>query len=174
MEKFRFLLLDAGPIIKLFSLDIWDDFIKRCEISISRIIADNEALYTEDGTKQIYLRSYEEKGLIQILEVDISTIKTFHDKFDRLYRFDIHDGEKETLAFLCNSNDNWIVCSADGAVFRVLGLLGRANQGISLQEILQKIGLSLPGKLEWKYTKAFCEKWSRKGQIDSIQDRGLQ
>lgn len=28
MKKFRFLLLDAGPIIKLFSLGIWDDFIK--------------------------------------------------------------------------------------------------------------------------------------------------
>jgi len=173
MKKFRFLLLDAGPIIKLFSLGIWDDFIKHCDVSMSRIIADNEALYTEDGTRRIDLKTYEEQGLLKILDVETSTVKIFHDKFDRLYKVDIHPGEKETLAFLCDSVDNWLVCSADGAVFRVLGLLGKANQGISLQEILQRIGLSVSEKLEWKYTKAFCEKWSRRGQIDSIQDIGL-
>lgn len=173
MKKFRFLLLDAGPVIKLFSLGIWDDFIKHCDVSISRIIADNEARYTKDGTRQIDLKSYEEQGLIKILDVEISTVKTFHDKFDRLYKIDIHPGEKEALAFLCDSSDDWLVCSADGAVFRVLGLLGKSNQGISLQEILQRIGLSISEKLEWEYTKAFCEKWSRKGQIDSIQDIGL-
>lgn len=100
MKKFRFLLLDAGPIIKLFSLGIWDDFIKHCDISISRIIADNEALYTEDGTKQIDIKTYEEQGHIKILDVEISTVKAFYGKFDRLYKVDIHDGEKELLAFI--------------------------------------------------------------------------
>jgi hypothetical protein len=40
MKKFRFLLLDAGPIIKLFELGIWDRFIGKCEVTISRIVAD--------------------------------------------------------------------------------------------------------------------------------------
>jgi len=172
MKKFRFLLLDAGPIIKLFSLGIWDDFIKHCDISISRIIADNEALYTEDGTKQIDLKTYEEQGLIKILDVEISTVKTFYDKFDRLYKVDIHDGEKEMLAFFYCSSADWLVCASDGAVFRVLGILGRSEQGISLEEILIQIGLSI--NLEWQYTKKFREHYARLGQKDFIQDRGLQ
>ena len=44
MKKFQFLLLDAGPIIKLFELGIWDDFIKRCDVTISQTVA-NEAKY---------------------------------------------------------------------------------------------------------------------------------
>jgi len=171
MKRFPFLLIDAGPIIKLFSLGIWDDFIKYCDVSISRIIVDDQALYTEDGKKHIDLNPYEERELIKIIDVEPSVVKTFYDKFDLLYQADIHDGEKETLAFLCNSTENWIVCAADGAVFRVLGLLGKAEQGISLEEVLEKIGLSR--KLEWKYTKKFCEKYTRIGQIDSIKNKGL-
>jgi hypothetical protein len=160
MKKSQFLLLDAGPIIKLFSTGSWNNFIKYCDVSISRIIADNEALHTEEGEKRIDLKPYEEQGHIKILDVETATVKAFYEKFDRLYKVDIHPGERETLAFLFSSSENWSVCSADGAVFRVLGLLGKANQGISLEEILQKIGLPVSGQLEWKYTKKFREKWT--------------
>lgn len=171
MKKFPFLLLDAGPIIKLFSLGVWDDFIKHCDVSISRIIADNEALFTEDGEKRINLKLYEEENLINIIDVQPSVVKIFYDKFDRLYKPDIHSGEKETLAFLCDSSEDWRVCAADGAVFRILGLLGKSSQGISLEEVLSEIGLSQ--NLEWQYTKKFREKYTGIGQADSIQDRGL-
>ena len=171
MKKFQFLLLDAGPIIKLFSLGIWDDFIKCCNVRISRIIADDQALYTEDGKKHIDLNPYEEQELIKVIDVKPSVVKTFYDKFDLLYQADIHDGEKETLAFLYDSSENWLVCSSDGAVFRVLGLLQRGEQGISLEEILKKIGLSR--ELEPRYTKKFRERHTFMGQIDSIQNKGL-
>jgi hypothetical protein len=171
MKKFRFLLLDAGPIIKLFTLGIWDDFITSCDVSISRIIADNEALYTEDGTEQIDLRSYEEQDLINIFDVETSTVKTFHDKFDQVCKVDIHPGEEELLAFLCNSSEDWLVCASDGAVFRILGVLGRSEQGISLEEILKEIGLCK--ELEWQYTKKFRQRYTHFGQEDFIQDRGL-
>ena len=171
MKKFPFLLLDAGPIIKLFSLDLWDDFIKHCDVAVSRIIADDQALYTEDGKRQINLKSYEEQGLIKIIDVESSVVKTFYDKFDLLYKADIHDGEKETLAFLCNSPQDWLICSSDGAVFRTLGLLGKGEQGISFEEVLNKIGLSR--SLEWKYTKRFREKYTQLGQTDFVQGQGL-
>jgi hypothetical protein len=76
MKKFRFLLLDAGPIIKLFSLGIWDDFTKHCDVSISRIIANNEALYTEDRTKQIgFIR------LMRILPERKGDLELFREKY---------------------------------------------------------------------------------------------
>ncbi len=112
MKRFPFLLLDAGPIIKLFSMGIWDNFIKYCDVSVSRIIADEEALYTEAGEKPIDLKPYEQQGRIRILDVETSTVKAFYEKFDRLYKVDVHPGERETLAFLVSSTDNWLVCSA--------------------------------------------------------------
>jgi hypothetical protein len=164
-------LLDAGPIIKLFSMGIWDDFIRCCDATISRIVADNEVLYTEDGTKRIVLNPYEEQDLIRVLDIETSTVKTFHDKLDRLRTIDIHPGEEELLAFLCSSSEDWLVCASDGAVFRILGILGRSEQGISLEEILKEIGLYK--NLEWQYTKKFRERYTRFGQKDFIQDRGV-
>jgi len=115
----------------------------------------------------INLESYKEQGLVRIIDVDLSKVKTFQDQFDRLYRAIIHPGEKETLAFLLDASEHWKVCSSDGAVFRVLGLLGRAEQGTSLEEVLIQIGLSR--ELKRQYTKKFRERYTRMGQIDSIQ-----
>jgi len=173
MKKFQFLLLDAGPIIKLFELGIWDTFIKKCDVTISKIVAD-EAKWASQEFQDISidLEHYEEQNLIKIIDVELSVIGTFYDKFNLTYKDNIHDGEKETLAFLCDSPENWSVCSADRAVFRILGFLGRVEQGISLEEILEKIGLSRQN-LEWKYTKKFREKYTYMGQVDSIQDKGL-
>jgi len=182
MKRFPFLLLDAGPIIKLFSLGIWDEFIKSCDVTISRIIAEDQALYTEDGEKSIDLKPYEEKNLIKILDTNISIVKRFVDKFDPLYKPDIHDGEKETLAFLYESSENWLVCSADHVVFKILGLFGKGDQGISLEEVLTKIGLGSivkwqkvtpQDKHNWPYTKKFHEKYTHLGQVDFIQGKGL-
>jgi hypothetical protein len=181
MKKFRFLLLDAGPIIKLFSLGIWDEFIRHCDATASRIIAEDQALYTEDGTHHIDLKPYEGKGL-EIIDVDLAIIKDFYDKFDLQYKAILHDGEKETLAFLYDeSSKNWLVCSADQVVFKILGLLGKGEQGRSLEEMLKEVGLQTcirwdkitPRDEDWKYTKKFREKWTFEGQKDFVQGKGL-
>jgi len=175
MKKFRFLLLDAGPIIKLFELDLWEKFIERCDVTIARTVVE-EAGHTGKRDVFSYItfpfeRAAEERR-INIIDMDTSLVQRFHNMFDLQYKAIIDPGEKETLAFVCNSSENWLVCSADKAVFRVLGLLGRADQGISLEEVLQEIGLTQ--KLEPQYTKKFREKYTLMGQIDSVQDKGLR
>ena len=173
MKKFQFLLLDTGPIIKLFELGIWEDFIRRCDVTVSQTVADQAKWASQEFEDiRINLDPYKNQELINIFDVDISLAKSFHNRFNEVYKAEIHSGEKETLAFLCNSSENWLVCAADKAVFRVLGLLGKAKQGISLEEVLKEIGLS-QSNLEWRYTKKFREKWSSKGQIDFIQGQGL-
>ncbi len=169
MKKFQFLLLDAGPIITLFELGIWDEFLKRCEVSISQTVA-NQAKWASQEFKdvRIDLESYKDK--INIFDIDPSLAKSFLDKFNESYKAEIHSGEKETLAFQHSSSENWRLCSGDKAVYRVLGLLGKDEQSISLEEILEQIGLS-QSKLGWQYTKKFREIWVHKGQIDSIQNK---
>ncbi len=125
MKKFPFLLLDAGPIIKLFEIGLWDRFIKNCDVTItSTVIEEAERNLRKLLGLCVNLESYEQQNLIRIVDVEISVIKKFHDRFDLLYKADIHSGEKETLAFLSNTTEDWLVCSADGAVFRVIALLG--------------------------------------------------
>jgi len=172
MKKFQFLLLDAGPIIKLFELGVWDEFIARCDVTVSRTVAE-EAKYAslEFECIRVNLDDYEKQNSIKIVDVELSNVKAFHGKFDLQYKAIIHPGEKEMLAFLYDSSESWRVCAADKAVFRVLGLLGKAEQGISLEEVLRQVGLSKP--LEWQYTKKFREMYTKLGQKDFIQGKGF-
>jgi hypothetical protein len=172
MKKFPFLLLDAGPIIKLFELGIWDVFIKRCDVTVARTVAQ-EAIYTslEYEDIPINLDSYEQNKLINIIDVELTKIKDFNEIFDIQYKCIIDPGEKESLAYLYyDCPPDFMICSADHAVFRVLGLLCRSSQGISLEEVLNKIGLQQ--HLENHYTKYFREKHTKAGETDSLQNRG--
>jgi len=178
-KKYQFLLLDAGPIIKLFELGIWNTFIQRCDVTVSKIVA-NQAKYASQELQDIRidLEPYQDKGLIQILDTGSSVAKALLDKLPKSYADIVHDGEKETLAFLINSPEDWKVCAADKAVFRILGYLGRSEQGLSLEEILDAIGLQ-PGvnwnnvgpknRKWWRYSKKFREANTELGKRDFIQ-----
>lgn len=176
MKKFQFLLLDAGPILKLFELGLWDKFIEKCDVTIPRTIVENETVFfgTEDNKTFLEqgLSSYEKNGTVKIVDVPLSQIDTFYKKFDLTYQAGIHSGEKEALTFLFNASESYLLCSADKVVFKVLGLLGRSEQGISLEEILGQIGLHQ--KLEERFSKQFREKYTKIGQADAIQDKGLK
>jgi hypothetical protein len=175
MKEFPFLLLDAGPIIKLFELGIWDKFIQKCDVTISRTVAEDEVVFAGKEYDKEYidfgLKTWEGKGLIKIFEAEPSDVKVFYETHSLKGKYRIDPGEEEALTFLYKHSKDWKLCSADGPVFSVLGFLAKTEQGISLEEVLQAVGLSR--ELEWRYTKRFREKYTRMGQVDSIQDRGL-
>lgn len=75
-------------------------------------------------------------------------------------------GEAESLAILLNSNKRFIVSSADAITYRVLGALKCSDQGISLEETLQAIGLTK--HLVYKFSRAFREKWSQRGFSEGV------
>jgi hypothetical protein len=173
MKSYQFLLLDAGPIIKLFELDLWNQVLERCKITITRTVA-NETVFIGNEEQKEYLpllETYEKSGQLTIIDPDISTIKTFFSQFDVLYQPIIHDGEKDSLAFLFNNSEEYNICSSDGAVFRVLGLLGLQERGVSLEKLLADLGMSR--RLKWEYTEKFRMKYSNEGGADFIQGRGL-
>ena len=168
MKKWQFLLLDAGPIIKLFELNLWGEFVSRCDATICRTVMD-EAKWASQELQDISIDLGNDisEGRVRVEEVELAAVKQFHDSLGPLYGPTVHDGEQETLAFLCNSPEKWVVCTADGAVFRTLGWLGRAEQGVSLEEVLRQIGLGRP--VEWKCTERFRKKYTGLGQTDAIQ-----
>jgi hypothetical protein len=172
MKKFQFLLLDTGPIIKLFELGIWDAFIAKCDVTVCRTIVDEAKWASHDiEDVRIDLEGDERDGRIQVVDVELAVAKAFYDKFDLSYQAVLHDGEKETLAFLCDSAGEWLVCAADKAVFKILGAIGKSERGVSLEKVLSGIGLAR--ELEWPYTEEFRLRYTHLGQADSIQDRGL-
>ena len=55
-------------------------------------------------------------------------------------------------------------------MYRVLGNLGRGDQGISLEEALNQIGLGR--EIKWPFNKLFRDKFTRLGTEDLIRGRG--
>lgn len=170
--KFHLLLLDANVVIKLFQMDLWDRLLEKCDVYLSRTIATIEAHFFEDDQGERHdfdLSPYEASGAINVFDVSLSQDAELTKHFDPVYldRFDA--GEREALAHLVTSSDPYMICSADSIVFKVLGFLNLAEQGISLEEILQKTGFDHP--MSWEFSKAFREKYTRDGFNDRLMTK---
>jgi hypothetical protein len=83
-----------------------------------------------------------------------SEIGKFRSSFGPLFLERIDPGEAEALAHLVNEAGTFLICSADQIVFRVLGSLGRADQGVSLEEVLNRLGFGR--KLDYKFGRPLC------------------
>ena len=174
MKKLRLLLLDANVVIQLIEYGLWDQVVDKCEVLLARIVIEKEVKFYH-GEKQdqiIDLSPDEKAGRIRVVEVEGSDLDAFLDKFDPIYLEKLDPGEAESLTYLLTSKDQCLICSGDAIVFRVLGLLQREHQGISLEEVLHKVGLSR--KLASQFSKSFRDHWTKLGQQDMIRDTGLK
>lgn len=186
MKKLQFLLLDAGPIIKLFELGIgvWEKFIDVCDVTIARTVID-EAVYAGQCDSLCYIdfpfEQSADQGRIKIIDMKREDVGDFLKNSGISTKYRIDPGQAETLAFIAKSSDDFLLCTADGPVFCALGFLNRGEQGVSLEELTKKIGLQV--RIEWakigpkdfnwwKFTKKFREKYTRIGQIDAAQGQG--
>ena len=174
MPKLKLLILDAGVVIRLHELGIWDHVRDQCDVHLSQIVAEDEVLF-EPGDEGEYGEDIDlspdiESNKVSIFDVAATELKDFREQFDILYLGDLDDGEAESLTYMMKQSDEFLISSGDRIVYRVLGNLGRAEQGISLEEILNKIGLGRG--VDWPYTKDFREKYTKQGETDMIQGRG--
>jgi hypothetical protein len=174
MKKLRFLLLDANVVIQLFELGLWQRIVDQCEILLARTVAELEVQFYFDaeGQHEIDLGDDIESKRIAIVDVPPSAVKNFMDQFGPLYLERLDPGEAESLAYLAVANDPCLICSSDAIVFRVLAQLGRVEQGLSLEEVLQQVGFGRT--LPEQFTATFRERWTRRGQEEHVRGLGLK
>lgn len=174
MSKLKLLILDAGVVIYLHEIGLWNQVVSNCDLYLSRIVAEKEVLFQKSERDEynydIDLSPLIKSGVITVFDVSVSDLKTFRDQFDLLYLGDLDDGESESLAYLVKQSPDFLISSGDAIVYRVLGNLNRGDQGISLEEILQKLGLGRA--VTNPYTKRFREQYTKQGQQDIIRERG--
>ena len=174
MPKLKLLILDAGVVIYLHEIGPWQQVVANCELYLSRIVAEKEVLFQKSERDEygydIDLSPLIKSGAITVFDVSVSDLKTFRNQFDLLYLGDLDDGESESLAYLVKQSPDFLTSSGDAIVYRVLGNLNRGEQGIPLEEILQKLGLGRA--VTNPYTMRFREQYTKQGQQDMIRGRG--
>jgi hypothetical protein len=176
MPKLKLLILDAGVVIKLHELGLWNVVVEKCDVYLSKIVAEREVKFhhadDEEWGEDIDLRALIETKKITIFEVTAADVSEFRKSFEDSYFVDLDDGEAESLSFLFKQQQDFLISSGDAIAYKVLGNTGRTDYGISLEEILKRIGFTKD--LSWQYTQAFREKYSRDGSLDMIQGRGAK
>ena len=174
MKKFRFLLLDANVVIELFELGLWQDVLDKCDVLLSRTVAETEAqfYFDDEGQQAIDLSDDVAAKRVTIVDVELSALKQFCHRFDSIYFDALDPGEAESLAYLESSSDPCLICSSDGIVFRTLAQLARSEQGLSLEEVLAKTGLGRD--LPQQFTKSVRERWTKQGGQERIRGIGLK
>ncbi len=172
MKRLSFLLLDANVVIALFKLGIWEKVVAVCDLHLAETVVHESHFYEDDaGARHDFdLRPFIDDGRIQQFSVPATDVKRFVRTFGADYMEKLDAGEAESLAHLETASDEHTICSADAIVFRVLGNLDRGEQGVSLQEVLEKLGLTR--KLPAQFTKATRDRWTAQGVAERMQGRG--
>ncbi len=176
MSRLKLLILDANVVIKLFELGCWAQVVENCDIHLSRTLVEQEAQFFPDATSderfEIDLSEDIAADRVHVFDVGIVELQAFRSHFDVVYLEKLDPGESESLAYLVASSRDHCICSADSIVYRVLGRYQRGDQGISLEEILQKIGWQK--RLPDHYSRQFREHWTNEGAKEMIWGMGLK
>ena len=142
MKKFRLLLLDADVVILLFRLAIWDKVIERCDVHLAGAVLGEAHFYVDDeGERQDFdLAPYVAAGKVTRFDMLPSQLTAFLARCSPRFLEKLDAGETESLAYLLSKTDReFAICSADKIVYRILGSLGLAHRGISLEEVLREV-----------------------------------
>lgn len=165
----RFLLLDTNVIIHAHELEIWQELTKRSEITVAGTVLRDESLYyyRPDTGAKVYLNLEDDlrAGRIRELTVPADSPRELSATLPRTIKLDA--GELESLAGLARATEPYHFCTGDAPAVRVLVLLGRAEQGISMEKMLEKSGLR--HKLDAQFTEARFREYVRHARAECAQ-----
>jgi hypothetical protein len=174
MKKLSLLLLDANVVIYLFELGMWDKLVQSCGICLARTVVAESAFFEDEHGKRhdIDLNDYIATNAVNVFDAQPQDMKAFLERFDPVYLEKLDAGEAESLCCLLTATDEMRICSADKIVFRVLGNLDRSEQGLSLEEAFDVVGLRRGVKA--CFGKAYRQNWTRKGVEERLQGLGTK
>jgi len=170
-HKSRLLLLDTVVIIEAFRIGIWKHLVQSYNVLVTNTVV-SETLYYFDNKNikvQIDLEPFISRGTISCINITSSETEIFIRKMGPDYAERIHAGELELLTYLDKTEDTHLmICSADKIIFMTIGKLLKSSQGLSLSEVLTKVGIKR--KLEDHFCKGFRDHYTNLGFKDSLDN----
>ncbi len=173
----KFFLLDAGPLIELHRLGIWEWAVRRAELVIPSIVVEQEAEFwdSEDGErKPIRLEPLIKQGKIRKAEADNEQMRDTAALFDPSLVDSVDPGELEALSILRSweGSERPSFCTGDRLATIALCLLGFSSLAVSLEELLQRVGLTARPRPQFCQDK--MRRWVWEGGQRFITREGLR
>lgn len=174
-KKSLVFLLDAGPVIRLHELGLWDGVVERAELVLPGTVARQEAHFFTDaeGRKTIDLLAQSSTGAVQVKDADAVDLERTADLFDASIRESVDPGELEALTLIrLWDSPRPRFCTADRLATIALCLLGFADSAVSLERLLEDVGLGNPVGLR-RYSEAELQRWLKEGRLRRMTGQGL-
>jgi len=170
-------MLDAGPVIGLHELGVWDTFVERYDVVRPQVVLDDEALFhsrdAHSGFSQpIDLAADVGAGRVAVASASLSSVSRVASRFSDA--IELHAGELEALALL-SLDDRYadhVFCSADGAAIEGACMLGLGDRCDSLEELLGMAGLGRA--VPRQFSKRFMDDHKRVGGTRAVTGFGLR
>jgi len=169
----QLLVTDTCVVIEAHRHGVWQALLDQCHVVLPATVVD-EAIQVARQFDEFRLRLEEEieAGLVQSPSLDASSLQAVLARCPG-FPGKIDPGELECLAFvLDNPDQSAVVCSSDAVVFRYLGWLQMSESAVSLEEVLDALGLSRP--LPKRLSKAARVNWTQKGFTEALQSGFIQ
>lgn len=173
--KPRCVLLDANIVIEAHTLGIWAELKNRYELVLPSVVVINEAKYfrsSKRGSKSIRLGEQITRGEVLQMTALAEEYAELYTIFASWFLQSLDPGETEALALLqAQKTPESFFCTGDALAIKALAMLGLSHQGISMELLMSKVGLSK--KLEVQFTEDFFKTNIRHGQTARITGEGL-
>jgi len=166
-----YLLLDTCVILEAHRLGVWDLLVRNHSLAVpAAVVAETIQQCREEKFDDIRVCLEEQirQGLVHEPSLPLSDLRIVTERSGLKFRGAMDTGEQECLACLLHGKYECSgVCSSDRVVFRYLGWIREPERGVSLEEILERMGA--PRKLAHKLTKEFRLRWSQRGFQEAFQ-----
>jgi hypothetical protein len=176
-RKLTCVLVDAVIVIEAHRLGLWHDLIKKVRVVVPATVVQDEAFYFKTRSRRkhhaIALGELVEDGRIVQEAATVEELRGLRTIFDDVTLQGLHAGELEALALLqAGRVEDTPFCTSDALAIRALAVMGRHESGISLERMLQRLGLQT--SLESQYTEDYFRDHLKRGMRDRITRAGLR
>ena len=132
----KLVLLDADVIIDLHTLDLFTKICSAYKVYVTRTVF-NEATYYKQGGRVYPL---DIKGKVTIIDdVSLESLETVQNEA-REALLGIDPGEKECIACLHETEEDFIFCTCDQAAIKLVAYMALEHQAMSVEMALRNIG----------------------------------
>lgn len=144
-KKPRLVLLDAGAVIHAHKCGAWSQLCQQYDVVIPAIVIGEAAFFVDQDGRRVPIDVGPDvtSGRVTKYAAPASDVALTLKRLPTQLVARIHDGEIEALTYLCvEGTADTAFVSADGGAIEATVVLGVSDVAMSLQQILQSIGLT--------------------------------
>lgn len=170
-SKLHKICVDANVIIESHRVKIWDEVLENFNLITSELVFEEPHFYYNENREQIFY-DLNRSSFENIYNLSIDEIKILDKVFDRLQLDSLENPDKEILTlYSLEKCGDYKLCTSDGAVIQSMCLIGKSELLISLESVLNSIGLTQD--LKYNFTVKFLKYHIKIGKERRITGDGL-